>query len=256
MVKFERTVLYLMCKAGELMGNFDRIYSELLEMLKMAEKRHRDDYGKASDNNEWTVAGSEISTAWQIFYWRSMLHAMWQDIKKAGVNFGEDTTSGSEIYTETDSKFEPELYMEIETNFESEPYTESETNYEPESNAKDHLTYELIESNPEFSFYGVTYSDSTWSGLYVKLCEELILRHPHNMVMMYMDPELNSPDNTKGFSFVRNEILHEPVMLSNGMWMEAGKPREEIIKLFCCLLKKCGYAEEINNIIKIDVRGT
>jgi hypothetical protein len=92
-----------------------------------------------------------------------------------------------------------------------------------------------------FTLLGKQYTVSNWSELYYKVCEILVLHHPYVMANLATDILLNTAEQVS-FSYIESEIKHISKALDNGMWIEAEKETEEILRICSYLLNKCGLS--------------
>lgn len=85
------------------------------------------------------------------------------------------------------------------------------------------------------------YSVKSWSDFIVTVCEHMILFKPYSMAI------IDSFDDV--YRFTRNEKdanihMEKPFMLSNGIWLETGGTKEDIISDVYVIIKHCGFSED------------
>ena len=86
---------------------------------------------------------------------------------------------------------------------------------------------------------GKQYDIGSWGGLYVKVCETLLLHHPYTIAVLNKDTDLN-PGDQINFSYLQSDIKTGAARLSNGLWVNASGGAGDIKKYCYLLLEKCG----------------
>ena len=95
----------------------------------------------------------------------------------------------------------------------------------------------------EITLLNKAYKISSWSDVFVKVCEIMLLHRPYAMAVMDSDMELNTEYCTS-FSYIESEIRQNRKRLSSGMWIEADQNSEDVLSICRKLLEKCGYSPD------------
>lgn len=103
------------------------------------------------------------------------------------------------------------------------------------------------------TLFGNEYSVNAWNEMYTKVCEVLLLYKPYVMAAMDKDNDLNT-DNNANFSYIQSDMKRNGKRLSNGLWIETGYNRNDIIRFCHKLLEKCGFSPDDIQIETVEVR--
>ena len=240
---------------------FDRLFRQLLNGLKTAEKRHRAAYGRASDNNEWDVADHESAIALRITNWRRALEALRVEIVDSDAVVDFDTVSEDDASVEvtlTPLQIAEATIVVPDKSKEADEADEAdETDNKPELAAEsemrapfeDQQSKKSMEAKPTkqepitLKLLGKQYSVNAWDDLYVKVCESLLLHRPYSVAMLNKNNEFNSETQTR-FSYIKSEIKSNQTRLPNGLWFEKIKDPVDVMRNCRRLLETCGFSSD------------
>ena len=195
-------------------GNFDVLFEQLLTALQAAEKRHRAVRDSASDNSDWSTYDSEGELISNIIKWRRSLETIRSEIDNYGAIANMDT---------------PIL-----------PAT-SQGEQLPPANENAHIT-----------LLGKDYCAMSWSELFIKVCEVILLHKPYFVAALDRDKEFNTENGTF-FSYIQSDITENGKRLSNGLWVETNMNNQEIQNRSRRLIEKCGFSPDELQIKAMEV---
>lgn len=148
----------------------------------------------------------------------------------------------AEPVSEPEAEPEPEPIAEPEPIVEPEPLVEPEPIVEPEPMPEAPPTNKYLGLN----LLGTQYEAEDYAGIYVQLCEAMILRKPY--VMAALDVLKFDLEKDANFSYLKSDIKTAPIRLSNGLWIETARTPEQIEKLCGDILRVCGYSRSVFSI--------
>ena len=257
---------------------FNSLFTQLLDGLQSAEKRHRAAYGKASDNSDWDIADQESAIALRITNWRKMLDTIRVEIMDSSVVQDDDISivepplpsapvdvtshladhimTSDHIITSDHIMTSNQQLSDILDGKSQNIALSSNLQVSPDSGAganQTKITLPIKMSLPtKMSFRGSHYAISSWEMLYVKVCEILLMYCPYAIAILDTDTCLNDEQQTN-FSYIQSEIRHRPKRLSNGLWIETGIDDEDIINHCHQLFERCGFSFEELQIEAVEV---
>lgn len=88
-----------------------------------------------------------------------------------------------------------------------------------------------------------TYAVRSWTELYIRVCEILLIHRPYVMAGLDSDAQFNSERRTN-FSYIQSEIKFNRKRLSNGLWIETNKNSADILNTCYRLLEKCEFSPD------------
>ena len=190
--------------------NFDNLFEQLLATLQTAERRHRIVYDSASDNSDWSTYDNEGELISNIIKWRRSLESIRSEIL------------ASFAISNMDISILPTL---------------SQEEHPPPANENIHMT-----------LLGKEYHVKSWSELFIKVCEVMLLHKPYFVSSLDKNEEFNT-ENETFFSYVQSDIKENGKRLSNGLWVGTSINNQEIQNMCRRLLEKVGFSSDDLKII-------
>ena len=226
-------------------------FEQIEETLSVTEKYYRTIYQNAidiEDTDEFQrVTAQSQKSIRQITSWRKKLRTIAEEIISSEVYAYENTTTA----TTSDDEITPVPKLK-ESVFETESETPSDSD---KIEATEEVEIKTTESNSNQSattsnvkpvsitLFGKTYVVNSWSDIYIKVCEIMLLLEPFTIATLDKDEELN-PRGEVNFSYTESEITSERKRLANGLWIKMHNEVQTCANTCRKIIEKCGYQSD------------